>query len=114
MSSSSLLIFLGLYQPMTKGIADLSPLVILPLLAGLVISVAVSARAVRGLFEKHYSAAYHTIIGFVIASTIVIIPLKYEGLTEILLSLGCFAAGLVIALLMDRMAEKERGGGTDQ
>lgn len=52
MSSSSLLIFLGLYQPMTKGIADLSPLVILPLLAGLVLSVSVSAAVISSTMRS--------------------------------------------------------------
>lgn len=108
MSSSSLLIFLGLYQPMTKGIADLSLPVILPLLAGLILSVAVSARTVGNLFQKHYSIAYHTIIGFVIASTLAIVPLKFEGAGDILLSLGCFLFGFVTALLMDRLPTGER------
>lgn len=106
MSSSSLLIFLGLYQPMAAGIADLSLQVILPLLAGAFLMIFVSARMIHYLFNKHYAVAFHMILGFVIASTFVIIPLEYNRIVDALLCIGLFAVGFLIAWFMDRVGQK--------
>ena len=53
LSSSSILIFLGLYEPMASGIAELRPDIILPLIGGIIITVAASARLVDMLFQKY-------------------------------------------------------------
>ncbi|MHB1314384.1 MAG: DUF368 domain-containing protein [Christensenellales bacterium] len=106
MSSSSLLIFLGLYYPMTAGIKVLSLEVIIPLIIGIALFVLVSARLVKRLFDKHYSIAYHCILGFVIASTLAIIPLTYKSA---LFAIGCFgflALGFAVTWLMGRKGQK--------
>ncbi len=106
MSSSSLLIFLGLYEPMAAGIADLSPTVLVPLAAGVVLMLLVSARGINYLFEKHYGVAFHSILGFVIASTILIIPFQFKDSLEVVLSIVCFVVGFGIAWFMDRLGQK--------
>ncbi len=107
LSSSSILIFLGLYEPMTAGIANLSLEVLIPLAIGLVFFVFISARFIDNLFKKHYAVAFHIILGFVIASTIAIIPLQYTGTAlEIVLCAACFIAGFVIAWLMGKLGRK--------
>lgn len=106
LSSSSLLIFLGLYAPMVTGIANFSPEVIVPMIVGVLLLVLVSARMINYLFKKHYPPAFHMVVGFVIASTVVIIPRTYDGVTDILLCAGCFVLGFVIAWLMDRAGQK--------
>jgi putative membrane protein len=106
MSSSSILIFLGLYEPMAAGIADLSPHVMFPLIAGILLMLIVSARAVNYLFEKHYSIAFHIIIGFVIASTLIIIPLNFKNTADLVFSIGCFVVGFAVAWAMDRIGKK--------
>ena len=65
---------------MVEGIRGIDPLVLLPMGAGIVLVVALSARLVNFLFKKYYTTAYHAIIGIVIASTLVIIPLSYACL----------------------------------
>ncbi|NLG37778.1 MAG: DUF368 domain-containing protein, partial [Clostridiales bacterium] len=96
----------GLYQPMTAGIEALAPEVIIPLGAGILITVLALARTVDNLFKKHYSVASHMILGFVIASTIAIIPLTYQGTTEIILCVVCFAVGFYISWLMDEFSKR--------
>ena len=106
LSSSSLLIFLGLYQPMTAGIADLVPGVIFPLIVGALLTILLSARAVDYLLKKHYTVMFHMILGFVVASTIMIIPrhaVDYGSLSDIVLSPVCCVLGFAVALLMDRI-----------
>jgi putative membrane protein len=106
LSSSSILIFMGLYQPMTSGIASLDMLVILPLIAGLSITVISFARLVNMLFEKQHSIMHHTILGIVIASTLLIIPTEYSSPLNLAISIACFGAGFLISILMDKLENK--------
>ena len=106
LSSSSILIFMGLYQPMTSGIASLDMMVILPLIGGLAITVILFARLINLLFEKHHSIMHHTIIGIVIASTLLIIPTQYSNTLNLVISIACFGAGFLISMLMDKLENK--------
>ena len=107
MSPSSIFIFLGLYQPMSAGIAALDLGVILPIGVGLVIMVVLIAKPIKFLFDKHYQLMYHSIIGIVIASTLVIMPLDYVySVTDIIVCAVCFAVGAVIAYFMEKASSK--------
>ncbi|NLI53021.1 MAG: DUF368 domain-containing protein [Clostridiales bacterium] len=106
MSSSSLLLFLGLYQPMSAGIAALDVSVLGPFAIGIIATVVLLARLVNHLFEKHYGVAFYCVIGFVIASTVPIIPLSFAGVGEALLCVVAAAAGFAGSFLMDRWSEK--------
>ena len=106
MTSSSILMSMGLYEPMVEGIRGIDPLVLLPMGAGIVLVVALSARLVNFLFKKYYTTAYHAIIGIVIASTLVIIPLSYAGWQQILLSVLCCIGGFYGALKMEQYGRK--------
>ncbi|HML66887.1 MAG TPA: DUF368 domain-containing protein [Clostridia bacterium] len=106
MSSSSLLMFLGLYQPMSAGIAALDFGVLIPFAIGIVATVLLLARLVNHLFEKHYGIAFYCVIGFVIASTIPIIPLSFTGWGEAVLCIVAAAAGFAGSFFMDRWSGK--------
>ena len=106
LSSSSLLIFLGLYGPMTDGIHALSLEVIIPMMVGVAAITLLSARGINYMFKKHYAVAFHMVLGFVVASTIVIIPLEYKDFVEAILCGVCFIAGFALAWLMDRAGKK--------
>lgn len=106
LSSSSILIFLGLYQEMTAGIARFDLAVLLPLIIGVLCTALLSARFVNNLFEKHHTVAYHAILGVVIASTILIIPLSFRGIGEILFSVLCAVIGFLAAWGMDKYGDK--------
>ena len=106
MSSSSLLMFLGLYQPMSAGIASFDMNVLFPFAIGIIGTVLLLARLVNHLFDKHYGIAFYCVIGFVIASTIPIIPVAFTGWGEALLCIVAAAAGFAGSLLMDRWGEK--------
>lgn len=106
MSSSSTLIFLGLYQPMSEGIAALDWRVLLPFAIGIVGTVLLLARLVNHLFEKHYGIAFFCVIGFVIASTIPIVPLSFAGIWEAALCAVIAVAGFFASFYMDRWGAK--------
>ncbi|MDR1736620.1 MAG: DUF368 domain-containing protein [Oscillospiraceae bacterium] len=103
LSSSSILIYMGLYHPMTAGIAAFDLGVILPLLAGVLVTVLISARIVNHLFEKKYALMSRIILGVMIASTLLIIPASYPSVFSGLLGALCFAAGFALARWMDIM-----------
>ena len=107
LSSSSVLLYMGLYEPMTAGIAALDFSVILPLLLGLAITVASLARLVNSMFEQHYALISRLVLGFVIASSLKIVPVQFESAGTLALSLVCVAAGFALARYMDCAREKQ-------
>ena len=107
LSSSSVLLYMGLYEPMTAGIASLNFAVILPLLLGLAMTVVALARLVNNLYEKHYALVSRLILGFVIASSLKIVPTQFESAGTLVLSIVCFIAGFAIARAMDCAREKQ-------
>lgn len=106
MSSSSVLIFLGLYKPMSAGIAVLDFNVLIPFAIGIIATVLLLARFVDRLFEKHYGIAFFCVIGFVIASTVPIIPVSFTGWGEAIFCIVAAGAGFAGAFLMDRWSGK--------
>jgi len=102
MTSSSTLIFLGLFEPMTAGIAALDPAVVIPMLLGIALTVLLMARLVNGLFERHYAASFHAVLGVVAASTLAIVPTAWRSAGELALGAACAAAGFLLAWWTDR------------
>lgn len=108
LSSSSLLIYMGLYEPMTAGIASLDFSVILPLLGGLLISVLSLARLVNSLYEKHYAIVSRVILGIVIASSLKIVPTNFENPISFIISIICFVVGFAVVRYMDNLRNKQK------
>ncbi len=103
MTSSSVMMALGLYQPMLEGLANLDLLVLSACLPGMFLSIILLARLVTWFFRTHYAVAFHGILGFVLASTLVIIPTAYRSGGEVLLSILCCLGGFLLAFFLDRM-----------
>ena len=108
MSSSSTLLFLGLYQPMMDGLSAFSMEVILPLVAGIVLLVLTLSRAIDVLFRTRYAIINHIIVGAVVASTLPIIPYRFESFGHFALDFACIAVGAVAAYLMDAFFDRYR------
>ena len=108
MSFSTLLMPLGLYTPLVEGIGNLDFSVLIPAGIGALITVILLAKAIDTLMNRHYSIAFHGIIGIVIAATIVIIPFKSftVGIKEAVINIVSTAAGIIIALVLDKFNSK--------
>jgi len=106
MTTSSVLMALGLYEPVLNAMTELNIPVLTAIAPGVVLSVLLMARLVNWLFKRYHALAFHGIIGVVLASTLVIVPVSYEGFAEILLSAVCCVGGFGIACLMDRLDER--------
>lgn len=108
MTSSSVMMALGLYEPMLEGLANLDFVVLAACVPGIVLSILLLARLMTWLLQTHYSVTFHGILGVVLASTLVIIPLKYTA-GEIVWSAVCCGGGFLLAYLLaklDRRIEK--------
>lgn len=103
MTSSSVMMALGLYQPMLDGLASFDWTVLLGSLPGMFLTMILLARGVSWFFRTHYAVAFHGIVGIVLASTLAIVPLHYRGWGEAFLSILCAIGGCALALLLDRL-----------
>ena len=106
LSSSSMLIFFGLYQPMLAGMARLDFSVLIPMGIGACLIVFTLSKAMNSLFAKHYSLASHIILGIVLATTIVIVPTDFAGAGEIAVCIGCVFGGIAAAIGINRVCDK--------
>ena len=106
-SSSSILICLGLYEPMTAGIAALDPAVLIPMLTGIALAALSLARLVHMLFQHHRAVMSRIVLGFVIASALKIVPHSFASPLALISSLLCFAVGYAVARAMDIAQSKQ-------
>ena len=105
MSFSTLLMPLGLYEPFVAGIGGLDLAVLLPGGIGGLATVVLFSKTINALFTKHYSVAFHGIVGIVLAATIMIVP--FESFVESPRSLVanglCIFLGVWFARRLDRV-----------
>ena len=97
MTSSSILMAVGLLTPMVEGISSFDMGVVIPWLLGMGGVVVLLARLVDHLFTARYTLFYHAVFGIVLASTVAIIPFSFASTSELLLSLVCAVVGAGLA-----------------
>lgn len=101
-SVSQMLLMLGLYQPVMESISGLRLLPLLPLGAGGILGVALTAKLMDRLMKDHPQGTYLVIFGFLLGS----IPELFPGIPqggELFVSLAMAAAGfLALYGLQDR------------
>ena len=90
MTSSSILMAVGLLTPLIDGIAQLDLAVLVP----------------WGL-DTHYSIACHAVIGIVLASTLIIIPTDFASTAEMVWSVACAILGAVLAYFGSKLQPQE-------
>ena len=104
MSFSTLLMPLGLYTPFVEAIGNLDFGVLIPAGISALATMLLLAKAINTLMDRYYSIVFHAIIGIVIAATVMIIPFGSfaASVSGCILNLVCLAAGVVIALMLDK------------
>ena len=106
LTSSSVMMALGLYEPMMQGLADMKFWVLSACLPGMLLTMLLLARVVTWLFRRHYAIVFHGIMGIVAASILVILPVRYSGWGEALMSAVCGIAGFGLAFFLERLDRK--------
>lgn len=108
LSSSTVLIYLGLYVPLTEGISGFDFSVLIPFGIGIAITVLAFARLVNMLFKKHYAVISRIILGFVISSSLKTLPYEFKSSWTMIISIICCALGFVVALAMEKAENKQK------
>lgn len=111
LSSSSVLIVLGLYEPMMEEIGALSFGAIIPIGTGIIAVVLLLSKAVKRLFDRFYGVAYHFILGAVIATTIAIVPeylMSPAGITDVIIYVVSAVAGFLASVYLDKLGNAVR------
>lgn len=116
LSSSSLLLIFGLYQPMLTGISELDFGVLLPMGIGMAACVLLLSKAIGAAYKKFYPVISHGVIGIVAATVIMIIPsweVTSTGLVKYIIAAVCggvvsFVLTRVCGRLKEKTAEKEQ------
>lgn len=113
MSFSSPLMCLGLFTPMTNNFSalaklDLSviPSFVVPVGIGALATLILFAKPMNALFDKKRSVAYHLVMGAVFASTLLLIPIKFDSVAHGIWCLVGLAGGAVIGYLLDIVQSK--------
>lgn len=106
LSSSSILIYMGVYNQITDGVGRLDLGVIIPLFVGIAGVVFLFARLVNYVYNRHFSLVSHMILGFIISSTLLIMPSTFKDSKEIIISIIVFFGGFAIAWGMDKFGER--------
>lgn len=115
MSFSTLLMPLGLYTVFVSGIGNLDFGILIPAGIGALVTVILLSKGVNYLFEKHYSVAFHAIVGIVVAATVMIIPFSSfaESVLVGVVNTVMLVVGVAAALLLDRFNTRVMSKQTD-
>lgn len=113
MSFSSPLMCLGLFDDMTDNLSALLdldwsviPSFVLPLVIGALATVLLLAKPVNWLFDKYNSIAYHFVFGTLLASTVLLIPYKFDGVSDAMICLAGLVGGCVFGYTIDVLQSK--------
>ncbi len=106
LSPSNFLVYMGMYKAMSDGIKTVNLGIILPIAVGGLVTVLALSKVMDYIFSKAYAQLFHFILGIVFASTVMIIPTNYAGMSA-LGYLSCFVLFLLGCLLGSWMSHLE-------
>ena len=97
-SSTLILMILGVYDAYLLSVSTLYIPFLLPLATGLLLGCICCMKVLRLLLDKFYSQTFFSIIGFTIGSIFVLFPIIYS-INDAVLSLLCIFLGIFIVFL---------------
>jgi putative membrane protein len=107
-SSSSLLLFIGIYVKMSEGISHLDMGVLIPLGVAMLATLLIFSRLMKFIFDKYHSIASHCVLGFVVATTLMILPSFNISAVNIFIYVGCIMVGGVASFFFSKMCNRIR------
>lgn len=109
-SSSTLLLFFGIYEQMSHGISHLDFGVLLPLGVAMLATLLLFSKIMKLLFEKYHSIASHAVMGFVLATTLMILPPFNTGVGNVAIYVVCILCGAVASFGFNALCNKIKSG----
>lgn len=107
-SSSTLLLFFGIYEQMSHGISHLDFSVLIPLGCAMLATLLLLSKVMKLVFDKYHSVASHCVMGFVIATTIMILPSFSTSIGNIISYVVAIICGAVASFFFNILCEKIR------
>ena len=107
-SSSTLLLFFGIYEKMSEGISKLSLSVLIPLGIAMLATLLLLSRVMKTVFDKYHTIASHCVLGFVIATTLMILPSFSVPTDTLAVYLACILIGAVASFFFSRACDRIR------
>ena len=105
-SSSTLLLFFGIYEKMSEGISTLDFSVLIPLGCAMLATLLLFSQLMKFVFEKFYAIVSHCVLGFVVATTLMIIPGFNVAWYNVLIYIGCMICGAVASFFFSKACNK--------
>ena len=106
-ASANLLIYVGIYKPMVNAFSTLDILTLVPLFLGIAIFLITLSKLVDLLLRKIYTGFFHFVVGIIIASTLMIVPLNFNYLSSVvIICIITFIAGSALGFWMSKLEEK--------
>ena len=94
-SSTIILMLLGIYPLYLQSVANLYFPVLVPLGIGLIIGSIAVMKITKRLLDSYYTKTFYCIIGFSIGSIFILLP-TIENIKELIISILCFVLGNII------------------
>lgn len=112
LSSSSLLLFFGLYQPMLAGISGLDIEVLVPMGIGMAGCLLLLSKAMGFAYKKHYATVSHGVLGIVASTAVMLLPYRAEtlwsGITYVLFIVSGAAVSFGLSCVCNKLKTKYR------
>ena len=108
-SSSTLLLFFGIYERMSAGISTLDFSVLIPLGCAMLATLLLFSKLMKLVFDKFYSVVSHCVLGFVVATTLMIVPSFAVEWYNILIYIFCIVCGAVASFFFSKACNKIKG-----
>lgn len=107
LSPSNFIVYMGIYKDMSDGFKSLDIGIILPIFIGMILTVFTFSKLIHRVFQEAYPQMFHFIFGIVLASTVLIIPVNYQGFTfvDYLACLGLLLLGISLGSWMCKLED---------
>lgn len=105
-SSSSLILYFGLYGDMSAGISTLDFWVIIPLGISMIVTLLLLSKLMRIVFDRFHSVVSHCVLGFVVATTLMILPSFNTSVSNIVLYVVAIIGGAVASFFFSKGCNK--------
>ena len=105
-SSSTLLLFFGIYEEMSAGISRLDFGVLIPLGIAMLATLLLLSKLMKFVFDKFYSIISHCVLGFVCATTLMILPSFVTSVGNIISYVVAIICGAVASFFFGVFCDK--------
>ena len=107
MSPSNFLVYFGMYKPMVDAFKTMDISILFPIMLGAVVCLFSLSSLVDMLLRKTYAGLFHFVVGIVIASTFMIVPLNHNYLSfGTIICAIAMLAGVALGFWMSKLEEK--------